>query len=78
MKEDCFGTSKKDSPNRYQGYGYQSMFNSAESYGKSAYMLIYERKEKKPLRIIKNIVVKEEGKEKKEEEIELIPYDQVN
>ncbi len=43
MKDDCFGTDEKSDVS--WGWG-------GSSYGKSAYMLVYERKIKKPLKIL--------------------------
>jgi transposase len=76
LKEECFGGSggNEDSWGASSGFG--------GSYGKSAYMLIYERKKKKPVKIL---VDPEEAKaqaadtsiqydEKKEEYYRLVDY----
>lgn len=44
LKEDCFGGDGKG--------GNDDGWSFGGSYGKSAYMLIYERKKKKPLKIL--------------------------
>ena len=44
IKDDCFGG---DSAGSNDGWGF-----GGTTYGKSAYMLIYERKEKKPIKIV--------------------------
>lgn len=44
IKEECFG-DKKDQQSSYNSWGFGA-------YGKSAYMLFYERKKKKPLTLI--------------------------
>jgi len=44
IKEDCFGGDSKGSDD---GFGF-----GGSSYGKSAYMLVYERKKKKPLKVL--------------------------
>jgi len=48
LKEECFGGSggqSEDSWGASSGWG-------GSSYGKSAYMLIYERRKKKPVKIL--------------------------
>ncbi len=72
MKEECFG-SDGHSSGGYDSWGFGG------SSGKSAYMLIYERREKKPIKIL---LTEEEGKSdpeavydsKKEEYYKLIDY----
>ena len=43
IKDDCFGGDGRDSNDTWSFGG---------SYGKSAYMLVYERRKKKPLKIL--------------------------
>jgi len=69
LKEECFGTDNTTASN--------STFASSYSYGKSAYMLVYERRKKKPLKVL--VLDEEEKKqalydEKKEEYYKLVDY----
>jgi ubiquitin carboxyl-terminal hydrolase 34 len=73
LKEECFGEDKSTT-------GGESAWGNFGSYGKSAYMLIYERRIKKPIKIL---VDAEEAKkdptdihydEKKEEHYRLVDY----
>ena len=43
IKDDCFGGD---------GRGSDDSFSFGGSYGKSAYMLVYERRKKNPLKIL--------------------------
>ena len=73
MKEECFGSDGGHSSGGYDSWGWGG------SSGKSAYMLIYERREKKPIKVL---VTQEEAKDdadakydaKKEEYFKLIDY----
>lgn len=73
MKEECFGSDGGHSSGGYDSWGWGG------SSGKSAYMLIYERREKKPIKVL---VTQEESKDdadvkyddKKEEYFKLIDY----
>ena len=49
LREDCFGGDKKSNAGGgiLGGFGFDS-----DSYGKSAYMLVYERKKKRPIKIL--------------------------
>ena len=77
LKEECFGEDKGTS-----GGGMESSWGNFGSYGKSAYMLVYERRIKKPIKILVS-PPKEEEKgqdsgifydEKKEEHYQLVDY----
>ncbi len=74
LKEECYGEDKGTSGGMESGWG------NFGSYGKSAYMLVYERRIKKPIKILVN---PEEAKrepegvlydEKKEEHYRLVDY----
>lgn len=56
LREECFGGDQTTST--YTGFGISTLegwtFNSG-SYGKSGYMLFYEKKKKKPLKIVKGV-----------------------
>jgi len=76
LKDDCFGGEKKSAEVGAFSFG-------DSSYGKSAYMLVYERKKKKPIKILlMGDELEEEKKgssqiqfdEKKEEHYKLIDY----
>ena len=49
LKEECYGGDKKASNNNDSLGGWS--FGDT-SYGKSAYMLVYERKKKRPIKIL--------------------------
>lgn len=46
LKDECFGGDKSSD--------YDSGWSFGSSYGKSAYMLFYERRKKKPIKILIN------------------------
>lgn len=56
MREECYGDANKTSGGG--GYEDNSGWSSWGSYGKSAYMLVYERRKKRPIKIV---VPKEEA-----------------
>jgi hypothetical protein len=75
LREDCFGGDGKS------GDGGSDSWSFGGSYGQSAYMLVYERRQKRPLKILATPEeVAEQGKEKfqydakKEEHYKLIDY----
>ena len=80
LREECYGDqSKGGNSGGYDG-GDSQGWSSWGSYGKSAYMLVYERRKKRPIKIV---VPKEEAEEnkqgvifdqKKEEYYKLIDY----
>lgn len=47
LKDDCFGGEKKSSGDSMGSWSFGD-----SSYGKSAYMLVYERKKKRPIKIL--------------------------
>jgi len=49
MKDECFGGAKEGSENDLWG----NYFKNA-GYGKSAYVLVYEKRKKKPIKILVN------------------------
>lgn len=49
LKEDCFGGDKKSSA---MGGMLGAFSFDSDSYGKSAYMLVYERRKKRPIKIV--------------------------
>lgn len=82
MKDECYGEVPKTSQS---SSGYDDGWSSWGSYGKSAYMLVYERKKKKPIKIViseeeaKEAIEKGQGSdiiknEEKNEYIKLIDY----
>lgn len=66
---ECFGDKQSAQP-QVSVWGYEM---SSSSYGKSAYMLIYERRQKKPIRIVSD---DQDGiyNEETKEYIKHIPY----
>ena len=67
LKEECFGEkSSQPKQTTMMGWGGMVSYGSSTSYGKSAYMLFYERRKKKP--IIETI---------SEEEAQALPADKV-
>lgn len=77
LKDDCFGGDGKSSAGADDGWSF------GNSYGKSGYMLFYERRKKRPLKILVPQEELEESKakgeevfhdEKKEEHYKLIDY----
>ena len=65
LKEECFGGD---------GKGFDDGWSFGGSYGKSAYMLVYERRKKTPLKIL---VAKEDVEECKKKNEEVF-YDEKN
>jgi hypothetical protein len=51
LKEECFGGSG-GSEDSYAGPATSGGWGGGSSYGKSAYMLVYERRKKKPVKIL--------------------------
>ena len=47
LKDDCFGGDGKSGGSSDDNWGF-----GGTTYGKSAYMLIYERRKKRPLKIL--------------------------
>ncbi len=74
IKDDCFGNDGNKSQSDEFSFG----FGNSTSYGKSAYMLVYERKEKKPLKVL--VPDEEKGQdgvhfdEAKDETYRMVPY----
>ena len=63
LKDECYGGDKS---------GDDSSMSFGGSYGKSAYILVYERRKKKPLKII----VQDEEKSQQKEEESKVFYDE--
>jgi hypothetical protein len=79
LKDECFGGEKKAESSG--GFSFGGFGGFGDTYGKSAYMLVYERKEKRPIKIL--VDDEEELKmnggevftdEKKQEKYKLIDY----
>ena len=76
LKDECYGDQKASGSSGYEDSGWSSW----GSYGKSAYMLVYERRKKRPIKIVATEEeVKTGGKEilhdeKKDEHYKLIDY----
>lgn len=60
LKDECYGDVNKSSNGGAGGYEDNSAFSSWGAYGKSAYMLIYERRLKRPIKIV--VLDEEEAK----------------
>jgi hypothetical protein len=65
LKDECFGGDKNSSSD-------DSGWSFGGSYGKSAYMLVYERRKKKPLKIL----VQEDEVEECKKRNEKVMYDE--
>jgi hypothetical protein len=68
LKEDCYGGDQSSS-NNYSGFAFSTLDGwgfggGSGGYGKSGYMLFYERKKKKPIKLVET--KKEDDKEVEE------------